>query len=65
MIPIFELIRDVSGLPDRELYRTFNMGIGMVIIVKPSDLEELRSQIEESVWVIGEVTSGNREVDLV
>ena len=64
MIPIFELIRNVSGLPDRELYRTFNMGIGMVIIVKPSHLEELRSQIEESIWVIGEVTSGNREVDL-
>ena len=64
MIPIFELIRNVSGLPDRELYRTFNMGIGMVIIVKPSDLEELRSQIEESIWVIGEVTSGNREVNL-
>ena len=65
MIPIFELIRDVSGLSDRELYRTFNMGIGMVIIVKPSDLGELRSRIEEPIWVIGEVTSGNREVDLV
>jgi len=64
MIPIFELIRDVSGLSDRELYRTFNMGIGMVIIIKPSDLEELRSQIDEPIWVMGEVTSGNREVDL-
>jgi phosphoribosylaminoimidazole (AIR) synthetase len=41
------------------------MGIGMVIIVKPSDLEELRSQIEEPIWVMGGVTSGNREVDLV
>lgn len=65
MIPIFELIREVSGLPDRELYRTFNMGVGMVIIIKPSDLDELRSQIEETIWVIGELTSGNREVDLV
>lgn len=57
--PLFALIKNVSGLPDEELYRTFNMGIGMIIVCDPSHENDIRLLINEPVWRIGEITSGN------
>ncbi len=62
MPPLFGLIKDVSGLPDEELYRTFNMGIGMVIVCDPQHEHDIRLLINEPVWRIGEITSGSGEV---
>ena len=55
--PLFELIRDVSGLDAEELHRTFNMGIGMIIICAHSDVDRLRDALGEEVWEIGAVVA--------
>jgi phosphoribosylformylglycinamidine cyclo-ligase len=56
---IFELIRDKGHVPEHEMYRTFNMGIGFAVVLAPEDLNAaqaiLRSHKLES-FVIGEVT---------
>jgi len=62
MPPLFALIQSVSGLPDEELYRTFNMGIGMVIVCDPAHENDIRVLVNEAVWKIGEIVEGNGEV---
>jgi len=56
--PIFELLRERGGIPRREMFRTFNMGVGMVLILSGKDAvagrEWLQEQGEES-FLIGEV----------
>jgi phosphoribosylformylglycinamidine cyclo-ligase len=59
--PLFRLIRAAGRVPDEEMYRTFNMGIGMVVVVAPADLHEVEHSLErrgETCHVIGQVERG-------
>ena len=58
--PLFQLVRDVAWqTPTDELYRTLNMGIGMVLIVAAADVDRVRDSIPEQTWVIGEIVAGS------
>jgi len=57
--PLFALIKNVSGLPDEELYRTFNMGIGMIIVCDEAHETGIRASLNEPVWRIGAITNGS------
>ena len=64
--PLFDLVRSVcTGLDDHELYRTLNMGIGMVLIVAPENVGAVQESIGERTWVIGELVPGPRQVNLL
>jgi len=60
---IFELIQDKGHIPEHEMYRTFNMGIGFALVVAPKDVLRiqafLHSQNVDS-FVIGEVTEDSK-----
>ncbi|MBP9054720.1 MAG: hypothetical protein KBF94_19015, partial [Ilumatobacteraceae bacterium] len=43
------------GMATHELYRTLNMGVGMVVVCAASDLSEVQASITEQTWVIGEL----------
>ena len=45
-------------MPDAELYRTLNMGVGMVVVCAPDQLEAVRDSILEDTWVIVELVGG-------
>lgn len=63
--PIFKLIAERGNIPERDMYNTFNMGIGMAVIVPESEAEkslEILKQEGEEAYLIGEVIEGNREV---
>jgi phosphoribosylformylglycinamidine cyclo-ligase len=64
--PVFEWLRRVGDLPDVELYRVFNMGIGLILIVGEyyanSIVRTLREEAGVPAWVIGDVAEGAREV---
>jgi len=65
MPPLFQLVQQVAtGLEVEELYRTVNMGIGMVVVVASERVGELRHLINEPTWVIGEVVAGDKRVQL-
>ncbi|HEX6650916.1 MAG TPA: phosphoribosylformylglycinamidine cyclo-ligase [Pyrinomonadaceae bacterium] len=63
--PLFELMRRLGNVSESEMYRTFNMGIGMVIVGSRSDVGAIASHLRDSgetFYEIGEVVSGDREV---
>lgn len=56
--PVFQLIKDLGGIEDEEMFRTFNMGIGMVLIVAPTEADEVLLRLKglkETARVIGTV----------
>lgn len=66
--PIFAAIQRAAAVDDVEMRRTFNMGIGFVLIVAPEDVVSARRQLEtagERVYEIGEIVPGAPGVDYV
>ena len=62
---IFKLIEERGNIPERDMYNTFNMGIGMAIIVPENDVEKainVLNEAGEEAYLIGEVVEGNKEV---
>ncbi|MEK7868487.1 MAG: phosphoribosylformylglycinamidine cyclo-ligase [Candidatus Omnitrophota bacterium] len=62
---IFRVIQKRAGISYEEMYRTFNMGIGMVIVVSKSDVKKAHEIIKKfrlKSWTIGEIIKGNGEV---
>ncbi|RLE20973.1 MAG: phosphoribosylformylglycinamidine cyclo-ligase [Actinobacteria bacterium] len=63
--PLFQLVRELTPLmSNEELYRTLNMGIGMVVICAADDLESVTTTIDEPTWVIGRLVEGSGQVRL-
>ena len=62
MPPLFELLRRLGNVSESEMYRTFNMGVGMVIVCSANDAEIVERHLKEECYTIGNVVSGNREV---
>ncbi len=54
--PIFQLVQQRGKVDQDEMYRVFNMGIGMVLICSPQDVNQLTGQLPEAK-VIGEVVA--------
>ena len=67
VLPVFELLRRLGNIEEREMYRTFNMGVGMVVICAESDAATIKSHIQatgESCYEIGKVVAGEQRVIL-
>jgi phosphoribosylaminoimidazole synthetase len=59
--PVFAWLQEVGGVSDHELRRTFNCGVGMVLIVDPHDLPDVLEGLvrdNEDAFVIGELAAG-------
>jgi len=56
--PLFALIQREGNIAGEEMYRTFNMGIGLVLIVAPDDVDAVRAKLPEAI-VIGEVVEAD------
>jgi phosphoribosylformylglycinamidine cyclo-ligase len=60
--PIFRLIQTGGRVGDDEMFRTFNMGIGMVVVVAPEDHHDVEHSLErrgETSYLIGSVVTGD------
>jgi phosphoribosylformylglycinamidine cyclo-ligase len=59
--PIFHLIRDMGNVEEGEMYKTFNMGVGMILVVNRADAQKIvkkLNQLGESAFIIGQVEKG-------
>ena len=67
-LPIFQLIQDKGNIPERDMYNTFNMGIGMILALPDGQAQQALSVLAdagESAYAIGEVVAGADGVELV
>lgn len=65
ILPIFDLIAKVGNIPERDMFNTFNMGVGMSIVVKKGDEEKALKILKENgedAYIMGEVVKGNEGV---
>lgn len=63
---IFQLIQTQGQVPEEEMYRTFNMGIGLVLVVGAREEEEILhflKELGEQAYSMGKITAGNRVVE--
>lgn len=65
VLPVFKLMQQIGNIPDAEMYRTFNMGLGMVIICGADDASKVQSHLQAdntNCYAIGEVIRGDGDV---
>ncbi len=63
--PLWKLIQSEGHIATDEMYRVFNMGIGMVIIVDQTQAAEIQSRIPERTFIIGKLINGEKKVRLI
>ncbi len=62
VLPIFDLIAKTGNIPERDMYNTYNMGVGMSIVVPANEVEtalEILKANGEDAYVIGEIIKGD------
>ncbi len=67
ILPIFKLIQKEGNISERDMFNTFNMGVGMSIVVGKEDADkalEILKAHGEDAYIIGEITEGDEKVIL-
>ena len=65
VLPVFDLIAQTGKIPERDMFNTFNMGVGMIACVDKNDADkaiEVLTAAGESAYVIGELVNGDEGV---
>ena len=67
VLPVFDLIAETGGIPEREMYNTFNMGVGMSIVVPKEEADKALAVLRENgedAYLMGEIAQGEDRVVL-
>ena len=67
VLPVFKLMQQIGNVSETEMYRTFNMGVGMVVVTSAQDRAAVEAHLQQqdtAVYHIGRVNEGNREVSI-
>ena len=65
LLPIFPFLMKQGGVDPHEMYRTYNCGLGMLLILSRENAEkakEILKSMDEPVYEVGEITEGNQDV---
>jgi len=62
-VPIFNVMQSIGNVDENEMYRTFNMGIGMIIIAAPDQVNSIKKIID--VHEVGFVVAGGNQVNII
>ena len=63
VLPIFKMIQERGGIPERDMFNTFNMGIGMSLVVAADRADAVRAVLPDAV-VIGEIVRGDDAISI-
>ena len=67
VLPIFDLIASFGNIPERDMYNTYNMGVGMSIVVPAAQVEKALAVLKENgedAYIIGHIEKGEEKVVL-
>jgi phosphoribosylformylglycinamidine cyclo-ligase len=62
---IFRWIQERGNVPEEDMLRTFNLGVGFVLVARPDQADGVRAELQgqgEACWKLGEIVSGARAV---
>jgi phosphoribosylformylglycinamidine cyclo-ligase len=67
ILPVFDLLAKEGNIPERDMFNTYNMGVGMSIVVDKNDADKAISVLRangEDAYIIGEIVKGEESVIL-
>ena len=67
ILPIFDLIQREGNISERDMFNTFNMGVGMSVVVSSEDREKALASLKasgEDAYVIGEIVSSDDKITI-
>ena len=65
VLPIFDLIAKTGNIPERDMFNTFNMGVGMIAVVDKNDADKALAALKaagEDAYILGELVNGEEGV---
>ena len=68
ILPIFTLLQETGNIPERDMFNTFNMGVGMSVVVNKEDAEkaiEILKANGEDAYIIGEIIKSEEKIIIV
>lgn len=67
VLPVFDIMQSIGNVDHEEMYRTFNMGIGMVVIVDATGITKIKNSLKNlsEVYRIGSVIQGKRRIRII
>ncbi len=68
VLPIFDMIAKTGNIPERDMFNTYNMGVGMSIVVKPEEADkalEILTAHGENAYVIGKIVTSDEKITIV
>ena len=68
VLPIFDMIAQVGAISEHDMFNTFNMGVGMSIVVAPEDAEQALAVLREAgedAYLIGEITASAEKIEII
>ena len=68
VLPVFDLIAKKGGVSERDMFNTYNMGVGMSLVVAPEDAEKALAILKEQgedAYLIGEIVEGEEKITIV
>ena len=68
VLPIFDLIAKTGGISERDMFNTFNMGVGMSIVVSSGEADkalQVLAEAGEEPYIIGRIIKGDQKIELV
>ena len=68
VLPIFEMIAKTGNIPERDMFNTYNMGVGMSIVVKPEEVDkalEILTAHGEKAYIIGKIVKSDEKITIV
>ncbi len=68
VLPIFNVIAKEGNIPERDMFNTYNMGVGMSVVVKKEEAEkaiEILKAHGEEAYVIGEIIKADHKIEII
>ncbi|HIB80102.1 MAG TPA: phosphoribosylformylglycinamidine cyclo-ligase, partial [Candidatus Marinimicrobia bacterium] len=67
VLPVFNVMQSIGNVDKNEMFRAFNMGIGMVLIVNSDDVNSIKGALKNltEVYEIGLITNENKTVQIL